>query len=305
MEKNVSSLKISNIILCVILLVTFVIATVRTTVKANELVSSDDEVYPSISFKLGYHYPSLANSTENKQLDNDLLSRIVILDYNYYIKANLKTIEFFSEAFGYQIKDVIDNLKEINQTNEQFISTNIGCLKNKEGKLYVYDSFEYGLIEYFYNLNKTGKLKQNKKYIPYEGNSTYIENLIIYYSGIYQNVDKTTILSIGAAESGYYKVKFMLKYNNVYGGMSSKGLIKHDNIELGVLSYVRMMSKNYYVKGLNTVDKIGKVYCPIFVNNVKTASPHWINLVNSAKEKYKDYEYNITINDLINEIEAI
>lgn len=305
MEKNVSSLKISNIILCVILLVTFVIATVRTTVKANELNNNDDEVYPSISFKLGYHYPSLTIKNENELLDNGLLSNVVVLDYNYYIKTNLKTIEFFSTTFGYQLKDIIDDLKEVNKTNEQFISTNIGCLKNKDGKLYVYDNFEYGLIEYFYNLDKTGKLKQNRKYIPYEGDSTYIENLITYYSNIYQNVDKTVLLSIGAAESGYYKVRFMLNYNNVYGGMTSKGLIKHDNLELGVLSYVRMMSRNYYAKGLDTINKIGKVYCPVFIDNVKSASPHWINLVNRAKEKYQNYDYNITINDLINEIETI
>ena len=38
----------------------------------------------------------------------------------------------------------------------------------------------------------------------------------MYYSNIYTNVDQTLMLSIGAAESGYYKVKYMLKKNNVY-----------------------------------------------------------------------------------------
>ena len=184
--------------------------------------------------------------------------------------------------------------------NSDFISTNIGYLKDKNGNLKVYDSFEYGLIEFFYDLNKNYKELRHVTYVPYTGSAIYVEKLIMYYTSIYTNVDRTTLLSIGAAESGYYKVKFMLKYNNVYGGMSSNGLIKHNNIELGVLSYVRMMSRNYYGKGLDNVESIGRVYCPRIIDGKKQASPHWINLVNSAKNKYKKYTEVITIDDIIN-----
>ena len=59
----------------------------------------------------------------------------------------------------------------------------------------------------------------------------------------------------------------MLRQNNIYGGMSSKGLIKYNSIELGVLTYVRMMSKNYYAKGLTNMYSIGKVYCPTYENH--------------------------------------
>ena len=86
-----------------------------------------------------------------------------------------------------------------------------------------------------------------------------------------KNVDSKLLLSIGAAESGYYKVKYMLRQNNIYGGMSSKGLIKYNNIELGVLTYVRMMSKNYYARGLTNMYSIGKVYCPTYENGTKIA----------------------------------
>lgn len=92
----------------------------------------------------------------------------------------------------------------------------------------------------------------------------------------------------------------MLKYNNVYGGMSSKGLIKHNNIEQGVLSFVRLMSRNYYGKGLNTLESIGKVYCPVYNNGVKQASSHWINLVTNTKSKYINYTDTITIENLMN-----
>ena len=117
-------------------------------------------------------------------------------------------------------------------------------------------------------------------------------------------MDAKTLLSIGAAESGYYKVKFMLKYNNVYGGMGSKGLIKHNNIEQGVLAYVRMMSKSYYGKGLTTLPAIGRVYCPVKENGVKKASSHWLKLVKTAQKKYQNYPTTMTFNELM-EKEAI
>ena len=162
-----------------------------------------------------------------------------------------------------------------------------------------YPNFEYGLIEYFYSLNKSNSKLRNVKYRPYKGNAKYVENLIRYFSSIYENVDGTTLLSIGAAESGYYKVKFMLKYNNVYGGMSSKGLIKHNNIEQGVLSYVRLMSRNYYGKGRTTLESIGQVYCPVTENGVKKASSHWLHLVTSAKKKYKKYSSTMTLSEVM------
>lgn len=145
---------------------------------------------------------------------------------------------------------------------------------------------------------------RNVQYRPYKGNAAYVENLIIYFSEIYDNVDSKALLSIGAAESGYYKVKYMLKKNNVYGGMGSGGLIKYNNIEQGVLSYVRLMSKNYYGKGLTTLETIGQVYCPVTENGVKKASSHWLKLVKNAGNKYKKYPDTIVFSELINE-EAI
>ena len=44
-------------------------------------------------------------------------------------------------------------------------------------------------------------------------------------------------------------------------------LIQHENIEIGVLKYVRLLSKNYYGKGLTTLNSIGRIYCPIINEN--------------------------------------
>lgn len=295
MEKNVSSLKILNIIICLLLLVVFAIFTGTKKVDAKSEASGE---YPS-RFTLGYQFKELEFIYKEATPKEEIL----VYNLEYYIENNLDIIKFYSKVFDYNLEDVLNDLKEREKNNSTFISTNIGYLKNEKGELRIYDSFEYGLIEYFYNLMENKTIKRNIKYRPYEGNSSYVEKLIMHYSSIYSNVDQTTLLSIGAAESGYYKVKYMLRSNNIYGGMSSKGLIRHNNIELGVLSYVRMMSKYYYGKGLNTPELIGRVYCPVFENGTKVASSHWLNLVSTAKNKYNKYDFNITINDIINKEE--
>lgn len=296
MEKDLSSLKILNIIICLLLLTVFVVLTRPKNVDAS---TSDD--YPSI--KLGYDFKKLEFIT-NVNIHEDE-SNIITYDLDYYLEEKKDTIAFFAKAFGYNYNDVIKDLQTKNDKEEVFLMTNIGFLKNKNNELLNFENFEYGLIEYFYNLNKTKTLKRTNKYVPYSGSASYVENLIMYYSTIYTNVDQTLMLSIGAAESGYYQVKYMLKKNNVYGGMSTKGLIRHDNIELGVLSYIRMMSRNYYAKGLTTKSAIGKVYCPVFEGGIKRASSHWINLVTTAENKYQNYKNKININDIINKEELV
>lgn len=225
--------------------------------------------------------------------------------YEDYLSLYSEELKFFSKTFGFKYEDVLSDLRKKASNNEEFEPTNLGFLKNKEGKQKTFDSIEYGIVEYFYNLVESKSLKRSKKVVPYTGSSKYVENLIIYYtSKVYTNVDTVTALSIGAAESGYYKVKYMLRRNNVFGGMSNSGLITYENIEIGVLKYIRLLSRNYYGKGLNTLQEIGRVYCPVYNNGVKTASSHWINLVNTAKTKYNDYTQNIEINALV-ETEAI
>ena len=282
MDKKLSSLKIHNIIVCAIILIIFVIFGVINT-NAEE-VNKKEEVLPSNRIRIGYSYRKLIEEKQKQEVN-----KFNILD------AKKEEIKFFSDIFDYDYEEILEDLTNINQN--EFNEYNIGLLTDKSGNLLKYNSFEYGLIEYFYNLNNSNKIKK-PKYVPYTGDSSYIENLIIYFSTIYNNVDTKLLLSIGAAESGYYKVKYMLNYNNVYGGMSSKGLIKYNNIELGTLSYVRMMSKNYYAKGLTTKYSIGKVYCPVINNGVKNASPHWINLIDKALNKYNSYDTNIELKNI-------
>ncbi len=289
MNKKLSSLKIHNIVVCAIILIVFVIFGVANA-RAEE-INNNDEVLPSNNIQLGNNYRKLIEENNEKKTTNTKKKESNILN----IKE--KEIKFFSEIFGYNYEDVLNDLKGIN--NETYNEYNIGNIKNNKDELIKYNSFEYGLIEYFYNLNKEKSLKKTNKYVPYTGDSLYVENLIIYFSSIYDNVDSKLLLGIGAAESGYYKVKYMLRLNNIYGGMSTKGLIKYNNIELGVLTYVRMMSRNYYAKGLTNLYSIGKVYCPTYENGSKIASPHWISLINKALIKYELYNFNIELKDIL------
>jgi len=294
--KSISSTKILkvNIVVCILILLLFVLS---IWTNANAKTIKEDTLslgYPQSSFE---YTSGLIINIINVEPEAE-----IVYNLDYYINEYQDVIRFFCQVFDYQYDDIIKNLKQREEGTSEY--TNIGYLKDKKGNLKTYPNFEYGLIEYFYHLNNSNSKLRKVTYRPYKGDAKYIENLIVYFSTIYPNVDAKTLLSIGAAESGYYKVKFMLKYNNVYGGMGSKGLIKHNNIEQGVLAYVRMMSKSYYGKGLTTLPAIGRVYCPVKENGVKKASSHWLKLVKTAQKKYQNYPTTMTFNELM-EKEAI
>ena len=298
---------LKHIICCLIILLLFVITITKVDAKneSDSVITTETEDVVPLS-------PQLDNRLLN--LNKFIIGESEIIKYNnprvieknieYYINEQIDTLTFFANIFGYDIEYVKKDLIKRSENIEIIEPTNIGSIKNKDGVLKTYNNKEYGAVEYFYELVESHPEKRNKKVVAYSGDSDYIEKLIMYYTQIYTNVDTTTALSIGAAESGYYKVKYMLRKNNVYGGMSSNGLIRHENIEIGVLKYIRMLSKNYYGKGLTTLESIGRVYCPVYNEyGNKIASPHWINLVNTAKSKYKNFRGEINIQDILNEKE--
>lgn len=257
---------------------------------------------------IGFASDSNTKTLAMEEVPPSASPRVVLLDLEgkyYSVESFLNekndTIEFMSKTFGIDSKYIYDDLINI---NDKYIyeKKNIGKLTDKNGRLKSFSSFEEGFIDYLYEFASKNPNLVSKKTIPYAGSADYIEDLIKYFTDIYDNVDYLTAVSIGAAESGYYKVKYMLNANNIYGGMSKNGLIKYRNIEYGVLSYIRLLSKNYYGKGLTTLESIGRIYCPIInASGQKVARPHWINLVNAAKSKYKDSYEVITVANLIDD----
>ena len=118
MEKSVSSLKILNIVLCVILLIAFVIGT--RSVNAKEITGNNDEVLPSIQYKLGFQYPPLLKNEKS----NKIKEQNIIKNVDYYINQNIETLKFFSNIFGYNINDIINSIKTKEKTYHTFIINN-------------------------------------------------------------------------------------------------------------------------------------------------------------------------------------
>ena len=258
--------------------------------------SEDSEVIPLVNS----NYSDISTIQNEVELAGPKEEVVNVYSIDSYITTYEEDIELLCKAFGVSKEDIISDLKTINK-DKAFETTNVGQLLDSKGNVKTFKNDLYGLVEYFYSYVKNNPKKVNNKRVAYKGSADYVEKLIIYFSEhIYTDVDTTTALSIGAAESGYYKVKYMLACNNVYGGMGSKGLIKYKNIEFGVLSYVRYLSRNYYSKGNTSLEGIGRIYNPTTDSNGnKIASPHWISLIQTAKKKYSKYDFNLSIEDLV------
>ena len=244
---------------------------------------------------------SIKKETKQKDIDKVVL---LSLDKDYcdarcYLNENEKTVSFITKTFGVNKELVVEKLVEINSQGKYDIN-NIGRLTDSNGALINYGSFERGLIEYMFKYVEEYPQNVDNTHVPYTGSREYVENLIKYFTKYYPEVDYLTVISIGAAESGYYTASGMLSVNNVYGGMGNGGLIRYKNIEYGILSYVRYLANYYYSQGLNTVESIGYKYCPsIDANGNKVTSPHWLSLVYRAKGVYANTNNDIKVDALV------
>jgi len=221
------------------------------------------------------------------------------MQFNLQISRHKREIEFFARMFDYQYDDIIGDLRSRARTNNDFEATNIGFLRNRNGSLQTFPNFEKGLIEYFFYLNRTNSSMRNVQVRPFQGGAEYIKDLINYFATIYPNVCAHTLLSIAAAESGHFRAAHKLRANNIWGGMSGGRIIRYNNIELGTLTFVRLMSRNYYGRGLITLEQIGSVYDPIFVDGQRQANPHWLRLVRGVKPRYQRHVRTVTLNDIL------
>ncbi len=167
----------------------------------------------------------------------------------------------------------------------------------KELDLLNQTNLEEVLINYLFNLENTDKNLFSKNITPCKDSKEYIVSLIKYYTNIYPAVDFNIAASIAQVESAYSST-YMLSVNNIFGGMSARGLIKYKNIEYGVLKYIKMLNDGYFQKGLNTIETIGIVYNPTFTENgIKIAKPSWVSHVYGYLNNYNEYQY-VDINTL-------
>ena len=327
--KKVSGLSWGHIITCAVLLIVFVMfmimhaSTGSVTTNGSISAVEPNEVIPLLSkeFDGGLEVYVKEETAKGASEELPLASEneveagpkeevaVDMTEFDNYITSYLDDIKFLCYTFSIGSEDFINDLRkryEKNYVTLGFNEKNAGYILNSNGNLKNYSNVKYGLVEYINKyIDKNPKKRKTRK-VNYTGKASYVENLIRYYSSIYTNVDTNIALSIGAAESGYYKVKGMLRAGNVYGGMSKGGLIHYDNIEIGVLSYIRLLSKSYFGKGLKTIPAIGYRYCPTIDNNGnKIVSPHWVNLVNTAMKKYKKLSNKVSAKDLLGKKEVL
>ena len=105
MENKVSSPKILNIVVCVILLIIFVIYN-AVNVNAEE-INPKEELINKI--ELGNKYPSLINK-------NNINIEKEINKLENFINEKKETILFFTNMFGYDYDEVVNNI--INKEKE-------------------------------------------------------------------------------------------------------------------------------------------------------------------------------------------
>jgi hypothetical protein len=291
-------------IVCIIVLVGILLFTVNSNTEAEEVLLKNAAI------PVEDNLSDLVVNFDNKSVEDDKVEfsgplEVVTVEPDQFemtLTSYADEIKFFAKAFGIKHDVILEDLKARHEANKEldFKETNIGYLLNDKGQVKTFDSIERGIVEYFYNFAEKNPKKVNSKRVPCTDKPAYIKNLVIYYTQkIYKNVDTATALSIAQIESGY-RAKGMLKANNINGSMSKGKLVKYKNIEYGVLSYIRLLSRGYYGKGLNTVKKIGKKYNPTFDNNGnKIANPKWVKSVSSYLNKMKKLNYNVTIQDLL------
>ena len=223
-------------------------------------INKDDIMVHSISYNVDAEVPETTR----------ILSEEEIL--NIYLNNNQETIKFMSDMFQIDYDVLIAKLKEDYQ--------DINLLGNE----YVDDV----LLTYLINLEESNEELFSNKLNVSDPSKEYMVSLIKYFCDYYGNVDFKIAAAIAQIESGY-SAQSMINKNNIFGGMSSGGLIKYRNIEYGIYSYIKLLSEGYFGKGLTTVESIGRVYNPTYnENGVKIAKPSWVANVSNAMSNYED-----------------
>ncbi|MFS0837280.1 glucosaminidase domain-containing protein [Paenibacillus sp. 1P03SA] len=93
-----------------------------------------------------------------------------------------------------------------------------------------------------------------------------------------RGVDPTLVAAIIMHETGNGTSNAVKSKNNVGGMMSKDGLMSFDSIEAGIDAMVSNLKRNYFDKGLTSIEAIQKKYAPIGAANDPTSlNKNWVN----------------------------
>lgn len=95
------------------------------------------------------------------------------------------------------------------------------------------------------------------------------------------------IMAISKHETGNWTSRAFNEKNNFGGIMCSTGLKRYENFDEGLEAFVNLLKNRYFNKGLNTIEQIGNVYCPIGASNdPRGVNQYWIP---NVSEYYNNY----------------
>ena len=95
------------------------------------------------------------------------------------------------------------------------------------------------------------------------------------------------IVAISRHETGNWKSNAFKTKNN-FGGIMYKGkLASYKSFDEGLERFSTLLNDKYFAKGLNTIEKIQKVYAPIGAkNDPSNLNSHWVSGVTKFYNEY-------------------
>lgn len=95
------------------------------------------------------------------------------------------------------------------------------------------------------------------------------------------------VVSISRHETGKWTSKAFLEKHNLGGIMCSTGLRQYGSLDEGIDAFVSLLKNRYFDRGLDTIEKIQPVYCPIGASNdSKGLNQHWLPMVTKYYNEY-------------------
>lgn len=97
------------------------------------------------------------------------------------------------------------------------------------------------------------------------------------------------LVAISKHETGNW-TSYNFKNKNNLGGLynGSKGTFySYESLESGIEAFVNLLKNRYFGRGLNTIEEIGNVYCPVGASNDPNGlNKHWIPKVSQYYNNY-------------------
>lgn len=95
------------------------------------------------------------------------------------------------------------------------------------------------------------------------------------------------VVSISRHETGKWTSKAFLEKNNLGGIMCSTGLRSYNSLDEGIEAFVSLLKNRYFDRGLDTIEKIQPVYCPVgATNDPHNLNQHWLPMVTKYYNEY-------------------